>query len=125
MSLLRTMPDFDREKDSAVKEVTGRIDSMMFEIARSAGTSPSRRKNLQAIVQTAADISVDLGQQQAHYVFVFDQVGGTFDSETMEDVSQAQVGHGQMVLAIVFPSLKKSVQNGSKVTVVSKAQVLI
>ena len=98
---------------------------MVSEIAQNTGTSASCARNLQTIVDTAADLSVDLAKQQASYFIGPDQVGGIFESENMEDVSQAEAGRGRTVQAIVFPSLKKVIRPSNQVTVLSKAQVII
>ena len=98
---------------------------MVSEIAQHIGTPTSFKRNLQMIVDTAADLSVDLAKQQASYFIGPDQAGGIFDSENMEDVLQAEAGKGRTVLAVVFPSLKKVNRPSNQVTVLSKAQVVI
>ena len=98
---------------------------MVSEIAQHTGTPNSFKRNLQMIVDTAADLSVDLAKQQASYFIGPDQAGGIFDSESMEDVSQAESGRGRTVMAIVFPSLRKVIRPSNQVTVLSKAQVAI
>ena len=125
MALLQSMPDFGREKASSVQGVTKRIESMISELADGLGASTAQAKNLQMIVDTAADLSVDLGKQQATYVIASDQLGSTFESENMEDVSQVQGGRGRAVQAVVFPSLRKTSQPGNVSTIISKAQVVI
>ena len=119
------MPDFDREIAFSVQEVTARIDAMATEIARTVGNPTSRTKSLQTIVDTAAELSVDLGKQQASYIIGSEQVGGTLEDDNMEDVSQGQTGRGRIVRAIVSPALKKVSQPGNQVTVIAKAQVVI
>ncbi|KAG7006703.1 cytosolic fe-S cluster assembly factor NAR1 [Physcia stellaris] len=95
VGLLQLMPNFGREKASSVQEVTTRIETMTSEFAGGLGASNSQTKNLQMIVDTAADLSVELAKQQATYVLGSDQVNSIFESETMEDVSQAQGGRGR------------------------------
>lgn len=123
VGLLQLMPDFGREKTASVQEVTTRIESMTSDLAGGLGASNSQTKNLQMIVDTAADLLVELAKQQAAYVLGSDQVNSIFESEIMEDVSQAQDGRGRAVQVVVFPSLKKVA--GSTGTVISKAQVVV
>ena len=123
VGLLQLMPDFGGEKASSVQKVTTRIESMISELADGLGASNSQTKNLQMIVDTAADLSVELDKQQAMYVIGPAQINSRFESETMEDVSQAQDGTGRAVQAVVSPSLKKV--TGSTGTIISKAQVVI
>lgn len=98
---------------------------MISELAGGLGFSTTQTKNLRMIVDTAADLSVELSKQQATYVLGSGQVGSTFGDEDMEDVSQAQGGQGRAVQAVVFPSLKKVGQPGNMGTVISKAQVVV
>lgn len=123
VGLLQSTPDFSREKASSVQEVTTRIESVISELAGGLGAPHSQTKNLLMIVDTAADLSVELDKQQATYVIRSDQVNSRFESESMEDVSQVRDGSGRAVQAVVFPSLKKV--TGSTGMVISKAQVVI
>ena len=98
---------------------------MISEIAGGRGPSSAQTKNLQTIVDAAADLSIELNKQQATYVMESDQAGSTFVSDTMDDVSQMQGGKGKTVQAVVFPALRKVSQTGHLGTVISKAQVVV
>lgn len=132
MTLLEKTSDYQKERKSSVEEISKKIDSMTSNLA-GLGPSDARLKQLRQVVDSAANLALDLGKQRAVFKIIMERPGvTTFDASTMEDALQDNKGEnlrGRPIQIVVFPAvvkwgddLRAGHDNGRTI---SKAQVLV
>ncbi|KAL9116529.1 MAG: hypothetical protein Q9187_006945 [Circinaria calcarea] len=131
MTLLEKTSDYRKERKSSVEEISKKIDSMTSNLA-GLGPSEARLKQLRQVVDSAANLALDLGKQRALFKIIMERPGiKTFDASSMEDALQDNKGEnlqGRPIQIVVFPAVVKwedDLRAGhDSGRTISKAQVL-